>query len=150
MKAGITMKNERPQTNWNAIQSKVDHVLGEDFWQDIAEMIPILGPRIDVYEGRREITVYVELAGLAQTKDIQVSLNGSVLKVSGEIHAPYVVDEKRTIVAERFYGPFSRKISLPHYTYAHVRAHFQHGLLTIVLTKTSEAEEKTIDIEHPS
>lgn len=143
----VLMKGKIPNTDWNSIQTKVDQVLGEEFWQDIAEMIPILGPRIDVYETKREVVVLVELPNLESTEDIHITMNGSVMTVSGHIVSYYPVDH-HPLITERFFGKFTRKITLPNLVYHDIRAKYQNGLLTVTLPKTNIVQEKQIEIEH--
>ncbi len=142
------MKGKIPNADWNSIQTKVDQVLGDEFWQDIAEMIPVLGPRIDVYETKREVVVIVELPGLHSTEDLRITMNGSVMTISGDIESQYPIQENSLLQAERFFGKFSRKINLPNLIYEKIKAKYHNGLLTISLLKTNRVQEKMIDIEH--
>lgn len=142
------MKRKIPNADWNSIQTKVDQVLGDDFWQDIAEMLPVLGPRIDVYETKNEVVVMVELPGLRTTEDIKITMNGSVMTVSGDIQSYYPIAENGLIQTERFFGPFKRKINLPNLVYKEIKARYDNGLLNIKLLKTNIVQEKMIDIEH--
>lgn len=141
------MRGKLPNADWNSIHTKANQVLGEDFWQDISEMIPVLGPRIDVYETDKEVAVYVELPGQPSAEHIRVSLNGSVLTIRGDIPATYSDHGAQFHVSERFFGSFSRKITLPNIVYRDIRAKFNHGVLFIHLIKTEQAVERTIDIE---
>lgn len=142
------MKGKIRNADWNSIQSKVDQVLGDEFWQDIAEMIPVLGPRFDMYETKREVVVIVELPGLHSTEDIRITMNGSVMTISGDIQSEYMLQEKNMLLAERYFGSFSRKINLPNLKYDEIRAKYHNGILSIHLTKTNVVQEKLIDIEH--
>ncbi len=142
------MQGKFPNADWNAIHTKVDQVLGEDFWQDISEMIPVLGPRVDVYETEKEVMVYVELSGQASTENIRISMNGSVLTIRGEVISMYPSSQQQFLISERFFGNFSRKINLPNLLYRDIRAKFANGLLVIHLTKTDQIIERTIDVEH--
>jgi len=142
------MKKRPPISEWNSIQAKVDQVLGEEFWQDIAEMIPVMGPRIDVYETDREVVVVVELPGLKSTEDVKITINGSFLSINGKIESDYPVAENGLLQSERFFGSFNRNITLPNLIYQEIKAKFHNGLLNICLTKTNIVQEKEINIEH--
>lgn len=134
-------------TNWNAIQAKVDQVLGDDFWQEISEMIPILGPRIDAFETKEEIYVIVELPGIDSPEHVSIKLQGTVLHIQGTIPSDYPPLDHGFLQAERYIGAFSRKINLPNYVYLHTKAKLRNGLLTIQLTKSEPNYDHNIPVE---
>lgn len=141
------MQRNHQAMNWNVIQSKVDQVLGEDFWQEISEMIPILGPRVDVFETKGEVYVIVELPGIESPEQISIKLQGTVLTLQGTIPSDYPPLENGFLQAERFLGNFSRKINLPNYTYIHSKAKLRNGLLTIQLSKSAMNNDQDIPVE---
>jgi hypothetical protein len=48
----------------NAFHNQTSEVLGEEFWQDMAGLIPNTRPRIDIYYTSTEVVVLVEIPDL--------------------------------------------------------------------------------------
>lgn len=102
-------------------------------------------PTMDVYEDRETVTVRAEVPGMKK-EDIEVSLHNGVLTISGERRSeehsnaePY-----RT---ERFFGRFSRSITLPSpVAVDKIKASYKDGILTVNLPKTEEAKPKQITV----
>src|ERR1700693_2830610 len=69
-------------------------------------------PAISVAETNDAFEVTAELPGVDE-KDINVSLDGNQLVISGEKKAESTKEEKDWHVEERSYGSFYRSISLP-------------------------------------
>ena len=96
-------------------------------------------PRLDISETDKEVYVMIELPGLEE-KDVNVSLSGDQLIISGEKREER---ENRTYHRiERRWGAFQR--SLPLYWEVDrnsVKAIFNKGVLTVTLTKTLKAQE---------
>lgn len=106
-------------------------------------------PAINVAETKDVFEVTAELPGVDE-KDIQVSLEGNRLVISGEKKAESTKDEKDWHVEERSYGSFYRSMSLPFEPEeGAVEAHFDKGVLHLVIKKPAKAVKtaKTIDIK---
>ena len=103
-------------------------------------------PAVDVRETGDALFLHVELPGLSK-KDIQVSLEGALLTITGErtLENP---DNKATFHRlERRYGKFSRSFRLPgRFDGGKVKARFENGLLTLELPKTEQAKARQIEI----
>jgi HSP20 family protein len=142
------VKNHMPKMDWKSLQAQASEVLGEEFWEDIADIIPIRGPRVDVYETDEKVVVVAELPGLASPNEVTVVLKGSVLSIQGKIKRNYPVDEDKIIQSERFHGKFKREISLPsNLAYKEIKAAYKKGLLEIHLTKNPAYKSEPIIIE---
>jgi HSP20 family protein len=131
---------------WHSIQAKVEQILGEDFWQDMAEVIPNMGPRIDAYETEDEVIVIAELPGLKDLQDVQVSLHGTTLHITGALQVDYPAEAK-WLLQERFTGDFSRKVTVPNILYTDVGGKYLNGLLYVVLKKSAEKQEQRIPVK---
>lgn len=104
-------------------------------------------PRVDVSEGKKEITVQAELPG-CDLKDIDVSLDGRILTIKGEKKQEKDEKEENVHRVERSYGYFSRALTLPAEVDPEaVDATYKKGVLKIILNKVKEAEGKKIDIK---
>ncbi|MBO0763069.1 MAG: Hsp20/alpha crystallin family protein [Hyphomicrobiaceae bacterium] len=109
-----------------------------------------LAPRVDVSETANEVTLTVELPGVAE-KDIDVSLSGNQLTIKGEKKSEHQEkedsDDGRVFHrVERTFGAFQRTMTIPFDVEPDkVSAGFKDGVLTITLPKpagTSEQPQK--------
>ena len=119
----------------------------QEEWDRLFES-PLTGwmPPLDAQEDKNGFTVRLEVPGLKR-EDIQVSLQDGVLTISGERIAEKVGEETEVHRQERFYGKFSRAVTLPAAVAADkVKATYKDGILTVTLPKTEEAKPKQIDI----
>ena len=104
-------------------------------------------PRVDVVEGKGEITVKAELPG-CEAKDIDVKLDGRTLTISGEKKQEKEEKDKNVHRVERSYGSFCRRMELPGEVDPEaIDATYKKGVLKLVLKKTRETETKKIEIK---
>jgi HSP20 family protein len=97
-------------------------------------------PSVDVNEGKKSITVKAEISGIDK-KDINVSLNGRILTITGEKKQEKEETGKCHYRMECNYGRFNRSIQLPAEVDASkVKAKFKKGVLTVELQKVKESE----------
>lgn len=144
------MKNGKlPKMVWEILHSEADQTLGDRFWEDILELIPNRGPRIDVFQTEQHVVVVVELPGVNSPNTVNMKLkNSRVLWIKGEIPCDYPAFEGDISQSERFFGDFERKISLPYdVTVTQVRSVFNDGLLTVHLPKKQSVEEEQIPLK---
>ena len=103
-------------------------------------------PALDAHEDKENFTVQVEVPGFKR-EDIQVSLQDGVLTISGERKEEKVSKETEIHRQERYYGKFTRALSLPTAVAADkVKAAYKDGILTVTLPKAEEAKPKQIDV----
>jgi HSP20 family protein len=103
-------------------------------------------PALDVFEDDDKITVQVELAGMKK-EDFDISLQDDVLIISGERKSDGEKREGESFRSERFFGSFSRSITLPSSVKAEgVKAAYEDGVLTVTLPKAEEAKPKKIQV----
>ena len=127
---------KRPKAAYdlNKFRNEAVEVLGEQFWEDIAELIPQQGPRIDVYYTAASVYVVAEIPGLDSPDQIEISLQGQTLVIEGELPRLYPVTDLRITKNERFFGHFRRSLLLPKPVSGHgVSAAYSKGLLTVQL-----------------
>lgn len=136
-----------PKALWKTIQSHANKAIGEDFWNDIAGLIPKPGPRIDIYETDGEVVVVVELPGLSTLQAIRLNCNGQFLHLRGEIHHEYPVDDDALFLSERFYGKFQRKVRLPCDVFTEdAVTGYRNGLLVVRFRRKPREEDKPIPL----
>ncbi len=107
---------------------------------------PLTGwlPALDVQENKDNYTIRVELPGMKR-EDIEVSLEDGNLTISGERKTETPAEGTEVHRSERFYGKFSRVLTLPTAVAADkVRAQYKDGILTVTLAKAEEAKPKQI------
>jgi HSP20 family protein len=123
-------------------------VLGEDFWQEISELIPNTGPRMDIYHTPTAVVVLVEVPGLENPEQIVIHLDGQTLIVEGEIPCVYPVTENRIFRGERFFGRFRRSLPLPKpVSEKGVSAKYDKGLLIVELRIDTSAQQTKISVK---
>ncbi|TET32641.1 MAG: Hsp20/alpha crystallin family protein [Planctomycetota bacterium] len=124
--------------------------LFEDFWGDFRLAPAKTGewmPAIDISETDSEFTVKVEVPGI-DPEDVDVSLAGDVLKISGEKKEEHEEEEKNYHRIERSYGSFMRIIKLPPSAdSSKVDAASKDGIVTLTIAKREEEKEKKIEIK---
>lgn len=119
------------------------------FEAPLARTTEFLGwsPAFDVYEEKDVYVVKAELPGMKK-EDINVSIQGGELVISGERKSETKSEGTETHRAERFFGKFQRSVSLPA-TIAEkdVKAEYKDGVLTVTLPKSEEAKPKQIEVK---
>jgi HSP20 family protein len=99
-------------------------------------------PSADLRETEKEFQFTLEVPGLDE-KDIDISLSGNLLTVSGEKKNEHEETEKGYHRIERRYGSFSRSIRLPEngVDTQKAEASYKNGVLTISLPKTEDFKQ---------
>ena len=104
------------------------------------------GPKLDISEGRKNITVKAEIPGI-EAKDFDISIDGRRLNIRGEKKQEQTEQEETYFRVERSYGYFNRTIELPaEVDPDKVDASYKKGILKIKLRKTKSSETKRIKI----
>ena len=112
-----------------------------------AESFGDWAPALDAFEDKDRYVVSVELPGLKK-EDINVTVHDGVLTVSGERKSERDVKEGTVHRTERYYGKFSRSVSLPSAVRADkVGASYKDGILTVEIPKAEEAKPKHIEVK---
>ncbi|MGA2090764.1 MAG: Hsp20/alpha crystallin family protein [Endomicrobiales bacterium] len=104
-------------------------------------------PTIEIQESKDNVVVVADLPGVAK-EDIDVAVDGDLLTIKGEKKQEKEAKEKDFIRTERFYGSFTRSITLPCAVEATaVDAQYKDGVLKLVLPKIEEAKPKQIQVK---
>jgi len=102
-------------------------------------------PAIDVADSENEIVVKAEVPG-CKAEDIDISVHGNTLTISGEKKAEEEKKEKGYYHLERSYGSFRRELSLPgDVDPDKVEASCKNGVLTVTLSKSEK--EKAVKVK---
>ncbi len=103
-------------------------------------------PALDVSQDHDHLYVVAELPGMKR-EQIDISLHDGTLTIRGE-RQPETTDTEKGFRSERFFGKFSRSITLPTRVDAgKVTAAYKDGLLTVTLPKAEEVKPKQIDVQ---
>ena len=104
-------------------------------------------PPVDVYEDKDKITVRAELPGMKKD-DIEVTVVGDTLTISGERKREEEKREGETYRSERYLGRFQRSITLPAEVDSNrIQATYKDGVLTVSLNRSEQAKRKQIEIK---
>jgi HSP20 family protein len=103
-------------------------------------------PALDVHDDQESFTVTLEAPGL-QKSDFEISYHDGVLSIAGERKEQKETKERAYFRRERFFGRFSRSVSLPADVQAdRIAASYTDGVLTVTLPKAEEAKPKQIEV----
>jgi len=104
-------------------------------------------PAIDISENEDAIVVKAEIPG-CKADDIDISVHGNTLTISGEKKHEEEKKEKGYYHIERSYGSFRRDLTLPtDVDPAKVEATCKEGVLSINLPKAAKAKAAKIKIK---
>jgi HSP20 family protein len=104
-------------------------------------------PRVDITEEKERFIIKADLPGMKK-EDINLSLEGDTLTISGERKDLYKKEEGTCCYSERAYGAFSRTFTLPdNVSREKIDAQYRDGVLELSLTKVGELKKKATSIE---
>jgi HSP20 family protein len=131
------------------LREAMDRLFEESFVRPRREWLaPAEGTlALDMYETEDSVVVKSAVPGV-KPDDIDITVSGNTLSISGEAKSEEEVTEENYIRRERRYGSFSRSIALPEGLDAEkADATFEDGLLTLTIPKAPEAKAKVIKIK---
>jgi HSP20 family protein len=103
-------------------------------------------PSFEVKETREGYVFKADVPGIKE-KDLEISLTGNRLTVSGKREEEKRQEEERYFTYERSYGSFSRSFTLPEgVDPEHVQAELRDGVLTLNLAKKPEVKARKIEL----
>ena len=104
-------------------------------------------PSTDVYETEESYKMVVDLPGMKK-EDIKIEVADNTLHISGERKNESTFSDDQTHRIERSYGSFKRSFTLPKVVSAeNIEAHYENGVLELILPKTQLAQAKKIEIQ---
>ena len=144
-------KYQSPElSTWSPISNLRDHInrLFELSYGGTApEAFGDWNPALDAFEDKDKYTVCVEVPGMKK-EDLTVTVHDGILTVSGERKSEKDAKNGTVHRTERFYGRFSRSVSLPSAVKSDgVVANYKDGILKVEIPKTEEAKPKQIDVK---
>ena len=119
------------------------NALTSDSQQFLSGWLPV----VDLYEDRDQLVLKAELPGMKK-EDIDISLHGDVLTLTGERKEEQTFERAETYRSERYLGRFQRTLTLPVAVDGNkVQASYKDGVLTVTLPKSEEAKPKQIEVK---
>ena len=104
-------------------------------------------PAVEIYEKADSLVARAELPGMKE-EEIDVSVVGDTLTISGERKAESEVKDEDYYRCELCYGRFSRSIGLPAAVDPdNVEASFENGILEVTLPKVEKAKPKKVHVK---
>lgn len=125
-------------------------------WDPFREIAPLWGrgdreerdwlPSFEVRETKESYVFTADLPGVKK-EDIDVTLRGNRLQISGKREAEKESKDDTFYAYERTYGAFTRSFTLPPEIDAeHVHSELKDGVLTLAIPKKVDAPAKKISI----
>jgi HSP20 family protein len=103
-------------------------------------------PAVDIYEDKDKYVIKAELPGMKK-EEIEVSLDGNTLSISGERKQEEEKREGDRYRSERFFGRFQRSVTVPVAVQSgNIQAGYKDGVLTVTLPKSEESKPKQIQV----
>ncbi|MHC4587333.1 MAG: Hsp20/alpha crystallin family protein [Planctomycetota bacterium] len=141
-------KTERGRNELARLHNEMDNLIGSLFgdWDR-----PIWGrshwPAIDIAEKDNEFVVKAEIPG-CKAEDVNISVNGNILTISGEKKAEEEKKEKGYYHMERSYGSFRRDLTLvSEVDPAKIEAICKDGVLTITVPKSEKSKPVKVKVK---
>jgi HSP20 family protein len=104
-------------------------------------------PRFEVRETKDALIVKADLPGV-KTEDIDVSVHGNVLSVSGKREQEKKTDDEQFHMVERSFGSFTRSFTIPDdIDSKKLEAELKEGVLTVTLPKGPEAKPQKVQVK---
>lgn len=112
----------------------------------VAPMSGMFAPDVEIKETKDAYVFRADLPGV-RPEDVEVSVVGNRLTVSGKREEEKRQEDDRYFAYERSYGSFSRSFVLPeHGDLDKLRASMESGVLEIVVPKRAEMQPRRIEI----
>jgi HSP20 family protein len=123
-------------------------------WDPFREMAPFVAqlpagfvPSFEIKETKEAYVFKADVPGIKES-DLDVTLTGNRLTVSGKREAEKQEQTDTYYAYERSYGDFARSFTLPEGVDANsVNAELNQGVLTLSIKKTPEAQPKKIAVQ---
>ena len=104
-------------------------------------------PAIEIAEKDNEFVVKMEVPG-CRAEDVDISIHGNILTISGEKKQEETKKEKGYYYTEISYGRFRRDLTLAsEFPISKIEATCKDGMLTITLPKTEKAKPIKVKVK---
>ena len=140
----------RPRRYVSGVPFDVDRVFDNLMWNwasPVSHPSFDWNPSIDVSESDEEIVVNAEIPGVG-LEDIDISIDGNNLIISGEKKQESEEKDRNCYCVERSYGLFRRSLALPSgVDVENIKASSRNGVLSVRVPKSNDRKSRKIEIE---
>ena len=141
-------KQERPRNELGRLHDEVDNLFHNFFgnlsWPTLEHR---RWPAIDIVENENDFVIKAEVPG-CKAGDIDISVQGNILTISGEKKAEKEKKEKGYCHVERSYGSFRRDLTLSAGLDSDkIEANCKDGVLTITLPKSEKTKPVKVKVK---
>jgi HSP20 family protein len=128
---------------WDPLSEGAYPVFQRYFQREAAPFVP----RFEVKETKDALFIKADLPGV-KSEDVDVSVHGNVLTVSGKREQENVKNDERYHMVERTFGSFTRSFTMPDdIDSKKLEAELKDGVLTLTLPKGPEAKPQKVQIK---
>ena len=104
-------------------------------------------PRVDIAETDKAFVIKAEVPEVKK-EDVKVTVDNSVLTVTGERKQEKEEKGKKYHRVERYYGSFTRSFTLPeNVDQKNIKATFKDGMLNLEIPKTKEVKPMAVEVK---
>ena len=122
------------------------NLMNDDFFSDFTPVEDHM--KTDIEENDKQYQVKIDMPGFDK-KDIHISYTNNILTITG--HRDTIDDESdkngHILHSERRYGQMSRQYRLPDVERKNITAHYENGVLSLVLPKKQAESDDDTRIE---
>ena len=122
------------------------NLMNDDFFSDFTPVEDQM--KTDIEENDKQYQVKIDMPGFDK-KDIHISYTNNILTITG--HRDTIDDESdkngHILHSERRYGQMSRQYRLPDVERKNIHAHYENGVLSLVLPKKQAESDDDTRIE---
>lgn len=124
----------------------IRNLMNDDFFSDFTPVEDYM--KTDIEENDKQYQVKIDMPGFDK-KDIHISYTNNILNITG--HRDTIDDESdkngHILHSERRYGQMSRQYRLPDVERKNITAHYENGVLSLVLPKKQAESDDDTRIE---
>lgn len=103
--------------------------------------------RVDVEETSSKVVVTAEIPGIERKEDLNIQVNENILTIQGEVRRIQQDEERTPRHSERYFGTFTRKITLPAPVKADgAHASYRNGILELTFLKDQHPAARRIEV----
>ena len=143
----MTLVRWDPFRDVSTLQTRMNRLFGDAIPHGGEDSFQSFAPAVDIFERGDDLVLRAEIPGVRK-EDLDLRVEANVLTLRGERARDDSVSEENYHRVERSYGSFLRSFTLPTSVDAsHIEAHYQDGILEVVLPKAEDAKPKRIEVK---
>lgn len=128
---------------FNPIWNEMDKMFMHRGKEDLSEWLY----RIDVEETPTKVVITAEIPGIERKEDLNIQVNDTILTIHGEVKRIQHNEERTSRQSERYYGAFTRKITLPVMVKTEgAQASYRNGILELTFLKAQHPTAQRIEV----